>query len=396
MLTIRHGLVAITLLALTCGLASAATWLAAARNWPTATETTDVPEGADLRFTHLLRDTLAPSWLPADQAPIPYVKGWGYLYTAENADYRLRVREKMEPVYEGAQEMRDGLIIAAEPTAGKMPMPKTKGEMLALLRDILLAQRIDWPTDPRYQQPVFTSDAKGATYTQPDNLTAWTDGTALYIAIYTEPAYRAPQDIWDTLPIKSAGAFSYPLTTAMRDPWLILAAQGWTPATAKALKAPEGAREHFELWTRGAVLADWLPSDYTKLLYLRDQGFISVKANNEFRVRTREVAIDTPLPAKAIVLAVEPLKGHLPLPQDVPAMSAMLDKFLTPALLTMPTLEQCPAEMHPHAGGVHFSQYRSEGITGDIPADVTAWTDGKILLIAIQEDFPRDCPTCGF
>jgi hypothetical protein len=387
-----------------------ASWFADAQRWPaltpaaTAAQVVTPPEVARTRFAHWVQVTLAPEWRPADTTGVPYFPGWGFVYSHETADYHLRAREAMRPCYPGAQVLADGLVVDVHAVAMPWPLPTTSDAMLNLLKRFLNADLLQWPAGTEYEQPVFRHNAFSAFYALPNNFYAWTDGTTLRITEYVEPPFTAPTAIWARLaesPLRSVadGALNYPLDATMRDPWLILAARDWPPTAARQLQqrikfAPAGALARFSARAKDMIVPTWLPAHFTDIPYVAKLGFVSVQANHAYRVRFRETTLDLPLPKHALLLAIQPLDGKIPVPRDTAAMMTLLRTFISPQVLDMNPLEQLPPEVMPLAGGLHFARYRSEDTAIAIPVDLFAWTDGNVLLIALVDDIPGECSTC--
>lgn len=380
-----------------------AEWQREASRWPVARLTAvPAPDDAQARFSSWLQRTLADAWQPGKDETLAYYPDWGFIYVKNSPAGHLRVREAMRPVYDGAQVMTDGLVMTVTPAQGAFTLPRTRAEMVDLLGQFLAEALLDWPEDPQYQQPRFTLDGKTAWYLQPNCLTAWTDGTALHVVYYQTPAYTAPEDDLarsvkpGTYRPAHDGSLNYPLGRALQNPWLVPAAAQWPATNARSTKTAGEERDFFSRAVQSTVAPTWWPNAFADVRSLKGLGPVYTIANATYRVRVRQTALGMPRPVAAVLIAVEPLGAPFPLPQDPKAMLALLKPFVAGEVLAMPAREQCPPELRPLAGGVHFARYRTESPSATVPVDLFAWTDGNILLIALPQNVTGDCPTCTF
>jgi hypothetical protein len=369
-------------------------WRADAARWPSpGTLTSPYPAEAQIRFMQLLHRTLNDQWLPGNDETIPYLRQWGFVFTHDTAQYHLQVREVMRPVYDGALSMTDGVVFQLDPKQGTMPLPTNRHEMLTLLKQFLNDDILLPATDPAYTQPTITVARNMVTYTQSNNLHFWTDGHVIRMAYEERPVYAYPKAAITAIRKNPQnGSLCRPLPD-FTNPWLILAATGWPSSHATQGVAPTGEREHFALWTRNTLLPSWQPDALYAVPYLNSYGLVSDKTKSGYRVRIREATLNLPQPTRAILMAVEPLSGQLPFPTTHNAMMALLAKFVVPQVLAMPPLEQYPPESILAVGCYSYTRYHSE--SPDLPVNLCAWANAKLLLIVFIEDPPGDCPTCA-
>jgi hypothetical protein len=171
------------------------------------------------------------------------------------------------------------------------------------------------------------------------------------------------------------------------NPWIAEACR-WPSGDSAPRTPPANAREQFAEWVQGVVAQEWLPGGSPKEVpYLEAWGFVSVKEANGYRVRVREGSKPayegSGIKTKAILMAAEPLTGDIPLPDTEEAMSALLGRFLGPAVPVSTADDQA----QPHFQRTSLARFlaRWPG-SGDLPVQLYAWTDGKVLLVAAYED----------
>ena len=371
-------------------------WLQQTTCWPTADEVVVAPPAnAALRFTNW-GEELLPAELAQnlDLAKIPYLQGWGYLFTNTSPTSKLQMRTVLSPLYPGAQQFTEGAVLRCE-FSTPQTIPESSEKMLAFLQQYLNPQRLEWPVDPRYAPPIFWRDDDSAGYALPNDFYAITNGRELRVASFITGSFTRPSAILDRLGSgnnKTArdGSLNYRLSTAMEDPWIVLAAldwPAWPPKKKMLATAPVGGEERFKQQLQLALREEWQPSN--PIYYLRKNGFVYVTSNNGFRLRVRETVAVLPKITHGLLIAVE-----LPDKFATTDMSELLRHFLQPELLNSPALDSLPAAQFSLAGGMHYAQYRQED-EGRIPLDIFAWSDSKMLLIALVESNPEDCPTCN-
>ena len=86
---------------------------------------------------------------------------------------------------------------------------------------------------------------------------------------------------------------------------------------------------------------------------------------------------------KAILIAVEPLAVQIPKPVTKDTMAALVGHFLTPSIPVSMEGDYDEARFRVLPGAYFLARWPTG--TG-WPIQIYAWTDGKILLIALYED----------
>lgn len=372
-------------------------WLTQSSRWPAAEDNTIVapPANAELRFRGWAEELLPEAiWQKIEIAKVPYLRGWGYLHSYSSPTARLQMRIVMTPVYPGAQQFVDGAVLHFD-FITPQTVPESSEKMLALLEQYINPQRLTWPTDPRYAQPTFWREDGQAGYALPNDFYAITNGKELRVASFVTPNVTRPKSILDRLGSGSDkaakdGSLNYLLPPEMANPWLVLAALDWPawPANNEALaSAPEGAEAAFLQQLQLTLREEWQPK--TPINYLKKNGFVHVTSEKDIRLRARMAVSMQPKITRVLLLAVE-----LPEKYAAATIGDMLGEFVSTDLLTAPALDNCPIEIMEYAGGKYYSHYRQED-DGRIPLDIFAWSDGKILLIAMPESYPAECATCA-
>lgn len=198
----------------------------------------------------------------------------------------------------------------------------------------------------------------------------------------------------------AVGPLDYPVDAKIvRNPWLIKAAGGWPSMKpediSKNILVPsDKQRRHFEEWVRGTVRAEWLSADFQQVPFLAGKGFIYVQQNSNYRVRIREAEepffTGSSTTTKAIVIAVEPLSGAVSMPRSQEGflsllrcfLSDSLDAFLNPASLGTGDNYHMPPVYQELPEGTFLALYPKS----KKPIQLYAWTDGRILLVALYQD----------
>lgn len=372
-------------------------WLVQSSRWPAPEDNTIVtpPANAALRFSGWASELLPTElWQNIEIENVPYLRGWGYLLTNTSPTARLQMRIAMEPVYPGAQQFTDGVVLQIVFTTPQT-VPGSSEKMLALLQQYINPERLKWPTDPHYAQPTFWHEDDWASYALPNDFYALTNGQNLFIASFATPNYTRPTSILERLGSGSEtaaqdGSLNYRLPVKMANPWLVLAAldwPAWPPKEEALATAPEGSEARFEHQLQLALNAEWQPKQ--PINYLKKNGFVYLASEDGYRLRARISVLMKPKITRVLLVAIE-----IPKKYSTINFADMLRQFLSAELLNAPALDNSPAETIPYAGGQYYSHYRQED-EGRTPMDIFAWSDGKILLIALPESYPADCLTCA-
>lgn len=194
------------------------------------------------------------------------------------------------------------------------------------------------------------------------------------------------------------GALDYPLEKAVCNQWLILAAKGWPAMTMDTISqivetVPVEEQSRFSSWTKATVKTDLLPNKMIDIPYLKGYGFVHVAEVRGYRVRLREARgpVSVGCTTRAIVMAVEPLSGSMPVPTSHSTFVDILQQFLSPKITetVRPAVDAYTEKftlppVFDTVGGGTFLQAGPKQV--EPPIVLYAWTDGKILLIALYED----------
>jgi hypothetical protein len=176
----------------------------------------------------------------------------------------------------------------------------------------------------------------------------------------------------------------------LRNSWLIAASEwpSMRPGDMAELKRDPaaGERERFERWVKGTLGKEWQPEDFDDIPCLAGYGLVYVKETDGYCLRAREAweplyeGSDTI--KRALVVAVQLRPGNIAVPKTRVAMESLLKQFLHPEALPKGAGDvRCETE----AGGYFMARHRTGSL---VPTQLYAWTDGKVLLMALYEDVP--------
>jgi hypothetical protein len=392
-------------------------WLAAGLSLPAITgeeAVVEAPADHRARFLMMLYGNeqvaglLREEYRPAD-ADVVYLRGRGWVSRWERAKPSVRIvaREVRRPIYPGARTLANGVFVTiTHPDTGAFNAVHGQAALTALVAQFVSEPFVRTPAGKEYAQPKYFGNA----ILYPNGLTAYFDARHLYLVFHEDPYFDIPEVVTklrdpkkriDYKPAKD-GSLSYPFTRLMDNPWIALAGREWPALKWKprVVTPPAGEAARFADSLARRVQPTWVPATLAALPYDRHLGYVVVTETPQYRVRIRQVTMavfGNAHPDRALVLAVEKKDGAFTFEgtKRQAALEALLATFLTPEVLRAPVHDvYAPGIIGNLDGGLHYARYHRDD--APLPADnLFAWCSANLLFIALYDDQPDDCGTCG-